>query len=75
MIVFCLIMFLFGWFANEFLQTEKATAAKTVEYKAVEAQKEVVTGQGLEKILNTYAKQGWKLNPWGPAGRYVIFER
>jgi len=75
LVVTCLITFLVGWFASDILQSEKAIAARTIEYKVVDAKGEVMTGgEGLEKLLNTYAKQGWKLLPYGPAG-YLIFER
>lgn len=73
-VVLCFIMILLGYFANEILQAEKATAAKIIEYKVVDAKVEVSTGEGLEKLINSYAKQGWKLHPWGPAG-CLIFER
>jgi len=74
LVVFCLITFLLGWFANDVLQSEKVIASNTIEYKVVVAREEIEIAERLEKVLNTYAKQGYKLNPWGPAG-YLIFER
>jgi hypothetical protein len=70
--IICFIMILIGWFGNEF--AGKASAATTIEYKVVLAQEQVMSGKGLQDLLNTYAKEGWKLNPWGPAG-FLIFER
>jgi len=73
MILSLAIMFGLGWFANEALQTQRIyAAAKPVEYKLVEI---YVGGrfQNIEKSLNTYAQQGWRLHSF--TGHGLIFER
>ena len=74
--ILCVIMILIGWFASDILKAKKATAGKTYEYKVVvagELMDRAHTKQ-FEETLNTYAKQGWRLVPWGPTS-WLIFEK
>ncbi len=75
-IILCLGMFLVGLLTSQVFQVEKANAGKMLQYKVV---KETgFSSEEFEKILNTYANQGWKLHSTESMGsgeyRY-IFER
>jgi Domain of unknown function (DUF4177) len=71
MILSLAIMFGLGSSANEALRTQRIyAAAKPVEYKLVHYGGTTAT---LEKILNTYAQQGWRLHSF--TGEGLIFER
>jgi Domain of unknown function (DUF4177) len=72
MILSLTIIFGLGWFANEALQTQRIyAAAKPVEYKIVRDGREGTAA--VEKTLNTYAQQGWRLHSL--TGEGLIFER
>lgn len=60
-----------GWFANEALRPEKAFAEKTPEYKA-----DMPGGNvGLyNKMLNDYAKDGWRFHS-SIGASILVFER
>ncbi len=78
LVVLCIVMIcLFGWVATEIFHTQKATAAKTIEYKLVKVgcaiEKSDVSP--MEKIINDQARQGWKLHSaWGGTD-ILFFER
>lgn len=67
------IMFGLGWFANQALRTQTIYAAAKVEYKIVPIVQGAETPAGMEKTLNTYAHQGWRLH--GISLQGFIFER
>ena len=67
--VVCFLIFLFGWYANDFFQTKQANAAKMLEYKVVDRPDfgkgdlgHKATQEEFQKALNAYAKQGWKFH-------------
>ena len=76
-IILCFVMVLVGWFANDILLDREVSAEKTVEYKVVppdfmDIRVDAERATALEKILNDYAKDGWKLHSFaGP----IIFEK
>ena len=71
-----IIMFALGWFTNEALQAQKIyAAAKPLEYKIMALPRGGPndTFAIVEKPLNTYAQQGWRLHSFSFG--FAILER
>lgn len=66
----CLILFLLGWFANDFFLSKQTMAAKPFEYKVVSVPWDTTY---MQKTLNTNSKEGWKLHSF--YSTILIFEK
>ncbi len=72
-ISFLALMFAFGWFANDVLQTQKAHGAAAARAYRVER----IQDGTFENLLNTAAQEGWRFHSTivSSTGAAAIFER